>query len=254
MLFIAFLIFKHIHPFRMMLLTLILSCMIAGSFACSDDHCKDISLANELMEVKFLPSGKQLETLCPKVLTFLECEKGFFECSGGSSLEDLASSSDLEKARVSKAMLSGMSFVRDLCDEDSSLHDDYIESVDCFRDFISVASRMCREDVFEPIQRFFEEVYPSVEDRGEAYAEISCLRDAFEVACIMDNLGDSCGSVAQRTAMTALEKLKDAIKSGSCAGVENAADLKSRFLDFLELEDEERSKVQGIFDLFKRRR
>ncbi|CAL1270115.1 unnamed protein product [Larinioides sclopetarius] len=237
----------------MMLLHLILSCMIAGSLACSDDHCKDISLANELLEVKFLPSGKQLGTLCPKVLTFLECEKEFIECSEGRSLEEFASS-DEAKAEAARAMLNGISLIRDLCDEDSSFHNDYIVSVDCFRDFILDAGRMCRENVAEPIEKFFEELYPSEDDRAEALAEIGCLRDAFEVACIMDNLGDSCGSVAQRTAMTALEKLKDAIKSGSCAGVENAADLKSRFLDFLELEDEERSKVQGIFDLFKRRR
>ncbi|GBM26016.1 hypothetical protein AVEN_141975-1 [Araneus ventricosus] len=228
--------------------------MFRGSLACSDDHCKDQALANELMAVKFLPNNEQLGTLCPKVLTFLECEKDFFECPG-RSLDELASSSNKTEARRAKAMLSGMSFVLDLCDEDSSFHHDYIGSVDCFRGFIEAATRTCRQDVVAPIEKFFDELYHSEEDiTEEAYAEIHCLSDALELSCIIDNLGDSCGTVAQRTAMTALERLKDLLKAGCCADVENAADLKSRFLDYLELDDERRSAVQGIFDLFKRRR
>ncbi|GBM04603.1 hypothetical protein AVEN_75566-1, partial [Araneus ventricosus] len=181
----------------MMLLALILSCMIAGSLACSDDHCKDRALADELMAVKFLPNNEQLGTLCPKVLTFLECEKDFFECPG-RSLEELASSSDKREATRGKAMLGGMSLVRDICDEDSAFHHDYIGSVDCFRGFIEAAGRACRQDVVAPVEKFFDELYPSEgEISEEAYAEIRCLSDALELSCIIDNLGDSCGTVAQ---------------------------------------------------------
>ncbi|GBN69511.1 hypothetical protein AVEN_220074-1 [Araneus ventricosus] len=238
----------------MMLLALILSCMIAGSLACSDDHCEDRVLADELMAVKFLPNNEQLGILCPKVLTYLECEKDFFECPG-RSLEELASSSDKTEATRAKAMLGGMSLVRDLCDEDSSFHHDYLGSVDCFRGFIEEALRTCRQDAVAPIEKFFDELYHSEEDISEeAYAEIHCLSDALELSCIIDNLGDSCGTVAQRTAMTALERVKALLKAGCCADVEIAADLKSRFLDFLELEDGRKSAVQGILDLLKRRR
>lgn len=238
----------------MMLLAVFLSCMIAGSFGCSDLHCKDPKLANELMDVKFLPDARQLASLCPKVLSFLECEKEFFECPG-QSLEELATSSDKLEATKGKAMLGGMSLARDLCNEESDFHQDYVGSVDCFRDYIETAGRQCRLESAEPIEEFFSQIYPNEEDiTDEAYAEIRCLSDALEVACIIDNLGDSCGSVAQRTAMNALGRMKALLKAGACQDVENAADLKARMLDFLELEDDSRSNVQSVFDLFKRRR
>lgn len=82
-----------------------------------------------------------------------------------------------------------------------------------------------------------------------------CYRkNAYELVCLVDNLGDACGSAAQRTARHALETFKGVLGAGSCTKLENAADLKTRFLDFLELDTGERDRVQGIFDLFKRRR
>ncbi|CAL1270113.1 unnamed protein product [Larinioides sclopetarius] len=238
----------------MKLAALIFSFMIAGSLACSDDHCKDPNLANELLAVRFLPSGKQLENLCPKVLTFLECEKEYFECQG-QSLEELASSSDKTVASNANAMLGGISLVRDLCDEDSSFHHGYTESVECFRGYIANAGRMCHQDVARPLDDFFDVLYPSEDDITEgAFSEIRCLRETLELACVIDNLSDACGSVAQETAMTVLRKMKPALKQKICEGVENSAELKSRFLDFLEFDDEKRERVQGILDLIKRRK
>ncbi|CAL1270112.1 unnamed protein product [Larinioides sclopetarius] len=238
----------------MILSALFLTIMFAGSFACSDDHCKDPSLPGELIAVNFLPNEKQLGRLCPKVLSFLECERDFLECPG-RTLEELATSSDRREASGAKGMLGSLSLVRDLCDEDSSFNHDYLASVDCFRDVFEEVTRTCRDDVLAPVENFFDEIYPmSDELHAETLAEMSCLRDAFELACIVDNLGDSCGTVAQRTAVNALERMKALLKAEICADVKDVADLKSRFLDTLELDEKRRSNFQEIFDLVKRRR
>ncbi|XP_055949932.1 uncharacterized protein LOC129984156 [Argiope bruennichi] len=238
----------------MVLLALLFSCMIAGSLACTDDHCKDPDLANELLKVQFLPNREELITLCPKVISFLECEKGFFECPG-KTLEEMAVSSVKEDVTTAKAMLGAMSLVRDVCDEDTSFHNDYLGSVECFRGFFPVAGKMCRQDIAKPIEEFFDQIYSNeVEVNEEAYAEIRCLSDALELACIIDNLGDSCGDVATKTAVTVLERMKAFLKEGSCNDVENAADLKAKFLDFLDFEEPKRSSVKEIFDFLKKRR
>ncbi|KAF8773500.1 hypothetical protein HNY73_016159 [Argiope bruennichi] len=155
----------------MVLLALLFSCMIAGSLACTDDHCKDPDLANELLKVQFLPNREELIYCIQKSYLFLGMRKRreILKCPGNSRNK-----------------------------EDGS--------------------------------------------------------DALELACIIDNLGDSCGDVATKTAVTVLERMKAFLKEGSCNDVENAADLKAKFLDFLDFEEPKRSSVKEIFDFLKKRR
>ncbi|GBM04611.1 hypothetical protein AVEN_75572-1 [Araneus ventricosus] len=240
----------------MMLFIFVLSCMIAGSLACSDARCKDPVLANELLQVSFLPNKEELRTLCPKVMTFLECERDFMECPG-QSLDELATSTDKLEAAKAKGMLAGIGLVRDMCDEDSSFHTDYVASVSCYREHLIGAAGKCRDDIAKPIEEFFYQ-YHADDDEDDVYEvifkELRCLRDAYEVACVIGSLGEACGDVAQRTARNVAERLKDVLGINSCKTLQNAADLKSRFLDFLELDEQRRSDIEGIFDLFKRRR
>ncbi|GBM04610.1 hypothetical protein AVEN_75571-1 [Araneus ventricosus] len=235
----------------MMFFILVLPCMIAGSLACSDAHCKDPALGDELVQVGFLPNKEQLRTLCPKVISFLECERAFLECPG-QSLDELAVSSDKIKRTEARRVLVGIDLIRNMCDEDSSFHNDY---VNCYRRYSNRAARNCTQDIAKPVQEFFDQLYADEDDiSGEIVNEIRCLKDAFQLACVIDNIGDVCGDAAERAARNALEGLKSLLGSGSCDNLKNTADLKSRFLDFLELDEQKKRNVQGIFDLFKRRR
>ncbi|CAL1270110.1 unnamed protein product [Larinioides sclopetarius] len=240
-----------------MIFTLLLSCMIAGSLACSDVHCQDPVLANELLQVSFLPNKEELRTLCPKVKIFLECRRNFIECPG-KSLEEMTTSSDKLESAMAKGMLGGIELVRELCDEDSSFHADYVASVSCYREYLNGAASYCRDNyIVKPVEVFYYDHYNEIDEddlNGGKYKKLRCLKDAFELACVIDNVGEICGDVAQRAARNALERAKGLLGAGGCDNVKNAADLKSRFLDFLELDEQKRSNVQGIFDLFKRRR
>ncbi|CAL1270109.1 unnamed protein product [Larinioides sclopetarius] len=240
-----------------MIFTLLLSCMIAGSLACSDVHCQDPVLANELLQVSFLPNKEELRTLCPKVKIFLECRRNFIECPG-KSLEEMTTSSDKLESAMAKGMLGGIELVRELCDEDSSFHADYVASVSCYREYLNGAASYCRDNyIVKPVEVFYYDHYNEIDEddlNGGKYKKLRCLKEAFEVACVIDDLGNECGDVAQRTARGALERLEPILGITSCKNLINAAHLKSSFLDYLQLNGKSRDTYQGIFDLFKRKR
>ncbi|XP_055949952.1 uncharacterized protein LOC129984173 [Argiope bruennichi] len=235
----------------MVLFIFILSCMVTGSLACTDEHCQDFTVTTQLYETKFMPNRSQLEIICPNLIKMFECEKTYLECPG-QSIEEVAVSSDTVKSKLAKAILGGLSLIRELCDNDSDLQKDYLESVECARSHITDIGRLCLPETSKPTEDYFNQFYSNEDDFFKKISHISCVKDAFHTACMVYKLRDTCGTVAEKTALYGLERMKDALKANRCANVENAENLKTKFLEFLNYDEQKKNSIKRVLDFFLR--
>ncbi|KAF8773499.1 hypothetical protein HNY73_016158 [Argiope bruennichi] len=147
--------------------------------------------------------------------------------------------------------------IRDVCDKGSSFHSDYVANVNCYREYFKGPVENCGENITKLVEEFFDQLYADeniYNTSSEIYSQLSCLIDVYEVVCIIDNLGEACGNIAQRQAQEVLKRMKGLYEESPCKNILDSTNLKTMFLDFLKLDEQRRSNLQGIFDLIKRRR
>ncbi|GIY82615.1 uncharacterized protein CDAR_451931 [Caerostris darwini] len=233
--------------------------MIGGTFAifgenCNTDKCESLNTMKELQPLRYMPNKEQLERLCPGTLQYIDCHIEVLESCTGQRILQLSSSSNKSVSGMSKIILNTRHLIREICDEDTTLHKDYIENIECFRGYISFGPFQCRDEAEETARQFVENM-DSINPDEDKRAERNCLTNAFEIGCIMTGLGRDCGDRARDLMMQILLTFKDSLlETGGCSGVRGATGLKVKFLESLNLSDEEKSKFQMAFELVKRRR
>ncbi|XP_055950665.1 uncharacterized protein LOC129984742 isoform X2 [Argiope bruennichi] len=75
------------------------------------------------------PNLEQLRRLCPQTLNFLNCKSKAIE-----TCEELAVVPKTNLSVLTKYSMSMENIARDLCNESSSFHQDYVSTINCYKD------------------------------------------------------------------------------------------------------------------------
>ncbi|GFS47839.1 uncharacterized protein TNCV_3598401 [Trichonephila clavipes] len=142
---------------------------------CNRDKCFDLALLDDLKQVKFLPDEDDLKRLCPGILKFIDCEFDNIKDCNGVGIEELAMSPNKSVATLSSILLNVGSLAAEICDEDNLMHQEYIASVNCFREYFPNNQRNeCMKESRELALGFYESLNVP-EDDEEIVELVSCL-------------------------------------------------------------------------------
>ncbi|GIY58012.1 uncharacterized protein CEXT_478421 [Caerostris extrusa] len=222
---------------------------------CDRTKCFDESPMKELYQVLFMPSKDQLLRLCPKILEYVACEFDTIKICVGQSLEDLATSSNRSVASFSSGLLGVRGLLRDVCDEESTLHKDYVAEIDCYRRYVAFGSMLCVDEARSVTNDFMDTVENLIDhDTGNVNDELQCLRAAYDLACRANELKDFCGVRAQKAFVNIFRRMKGVLGEIFCPNDGDFTHLRQKFLDTMNLQANERNRIEEIFDLFENRR
>ncbi|GIX92324.1 uncharacterized protein CDAR_621831 [Caerostris darwini] len=200
---------------------------------CDRTKCIDESPMTELYQVLFMPSKDQLLRLCPKILQYVTCEFDTIRICVGQSLEDLSTSSNRK----------------------SPLHKDYVAEIDCYRRYVAFGSMMCVDEARSVTNDFMDTVENLIEDgTGNVNDELQCLKSAYDLACRANELKDFCGVRAQKAFVNIFRRMKGVLGEIFCPNGGDFTHLRQKFFDTMNLQDNERNRIEEIFDLFENRR
>ncbi|GFQ84925.1 uncharacterized protein TNCT_227451 [Trichonephila clavata] len=218
---------------------------------CSGDQCEEFSPMRQLNEIRKFPNKEQLAVLCPIAFKYIECTFDTIKECTGIDIEELMLNESLSEWNM--FLVSMESLLVDLCDEDSSFHKDYIASADCvWRVIDEEPNPECELQGIKRGREFLNATGISPEDMDENQrAEINCLEMPAIAACITSYLQRHCGEAARRAVLHVVREFKPLIQQ-ECSS-DNVLKLKRDFLDYLNLEDEEKHAYHSVFEILKRR-
>ncbi|GBM04614.1 hypothetical protein AVEN_75575-1 [Araneus ventricosus] len=169
------------------------------------------------------PCSEQLRRLCPKTLQFLNCKSRALE-----DCEELAAAPNTNLSVFTKYSMKMENIVRDVCNENSSFHKDYVSKINCYKRMYFKLTDYCW-NMFNETERDFIE-YLDLTDK-EISDEIKCLMIGYQDACLAEKFLLFCGIDAQRIFVTTQRIFQD-IFSLDCSQVDE--ELKLKFFSFCE--------------------
>ncbi|GFQ84924.1 uncharacterized protein TNCT_227441 [Trichonephila clavata] len=218
---------------------------------CGAFQCEEFSPMRQLQEIRKFPNSEQVKELCPIALKYIECIINTTKECTGMSIEELMLNESLSEA--DRFVVSVGRLLVDLCDEDSSFHKDYMASADCvWRVIDEEPNPECKLQGIKRGTEFLNAMGISPEEMDENQrAEINCLEMPATVACITSYLQRHCGEAARRAVLHVVREFKPVIQQ-ECSS-DNVLKLKRDFLDYLNLDDEEKHVYHSVFEILKRR-
>ncbi|GBM04613.1 hypothetical protein AVEN_75574-1 [Araneus ventricosus] len=208
--------------------------------------CEDVNPLDEWENEGYAPSLYMLKTLCPKTLEFLDCRTEEMQDCLGQSFGDMAISTNFSIASFSRVILATNTLIRQVCNENSSFHKDYVRNIDCYKAFSYVIRQFCSQDVSRIENLFLGtlKVYPE-EDMN---CKVKLFSGPYELACMSDMIGRACGPTAKRLHATATLMFKD-IFLVDCPHINQ--NWKEEYLDFLV--GNKRREFEEIYNAFFKR-
>ncbi|GIX92331.1 uncharacterized protein CDAR_621861 [Caerostris darwini] len=233
--------------------------MIGGSLAflrenCDSSKCESLSTVREIESLRFMPNEEQLNRLCPRTIQYMNCLIETMETCAGQTLEQLSTTGNATVAPIAKLIIDVRTLFNELCDESSTLHKEYVANIECIRGYIPFGPRQCRQQVGVIAADLLQNIDIG-EDNDVKLAERTCLVDTFEIGCVVIGLGRECGDGARELLASVLLRIKDSVIAQiDCKNVPDTLGVKDKFLDALDLNDDERSKFEIAFELTRNRR
>ncbi|GFQ78024.1 uncharacterized protein TNCT_692091 [Trichonephila clavata] len=222
---------------------------------CNRDKCTDLAPLDELKKVKFLPDEDDLKRICPDGLKFIDCEFDNIKDCNGVGIEELAMSPNKTVAMLSSLLLNVGSLAAEICDEETLMHQEYIASVDCFREYFpNNENNECLKESRELALGFYESLNVP-EDDEEIVELVSCLETPLEIACDAHNLQKVCGQSARTTLVKIVGRIKPFVSRSCPSASEELENLKNSFFEYAKLAEEQHEIYRSVLDeLVKRRR
>ncbi|XP_035224121.1 uncharacterized protein LOC118196767 [Stegodyphus dumicola] len=230
--------------------------LLAVNKACEENiirGCLD-ELAADMESLRGLPNEDELRRICPGMLETFECiRKRALACRRGTPEEAARRQDDLEDARSAQLFLNIESLVKDLCDEDTSLHKSYIRTHHCTSEYFSEPKMQCRREAEAAYAAYRDltENLPEGNDIEET-GKGECLVQAYAFACIAHDLQTACGEEARAVLGEIIQRSKIS-KLTTCSDV-NIEELKANFLESLNLEEERRDIFSSAFFMIKKKK
>ncbi|GFY53371.1 uncharacterized protein TNIN_112601 [Trichonephila inaurata madagascariensis] len=220
---------------------------------CNPGKCLNLSPFEELREVRFLPNKEELQRICPGVSKFIDCEFDNVKDCNGIGIEELAMSSNATIAAFTSMFLNIASLSADLCDENTLIHQEYIEHLDCLREFFT---KTCGMECFKESRKLARGFYDSLsvsEDDVDSEQFTSCVTVPLEIACAAHRLQKRCGQLTRSTFVNIIRRMQHLVHPDCKA--EDFGALKSAFFEYAKLDDEQQEAYRSVLDvLLKRRR
>ncbi|KAF8773489.1 hypothetical protein HNY73_016148 [Argiope bruennichi] len=225
---------------------------IGGSFAfrCDETRKCDDSAIQELSALGFFPYKEELSRLCPGVLGFFDCYFTEVQKCTTLSISELAATGN----EFASKLLTARNFIVDICNEDSTLHNDYVSSINCILDVTNAQSPLCKDGREKLVKDFYESRNPlqnAGKDEETILDEKICLEIVYTFACLAQDIYKNCGKTARTLYLTVLEHSNVAAPF-ECS-IENELDLKREFVDYLKLEDDVKKAYWSVFQAVGRR-
>ncbi|GFY53367.1 uncharacterized protein TNIN_112561 [Trichonephila inaurata madagascariensis] len=225
-------------------------------------------LGDQFGQLFWVPSTEEhLETLCPLVLESMRCIADEIETCIKMDIFQLAASENKTLSAIGNLFMNTGKFIMDLCDKESDLRRNYLASASCFKDLVvdPEPTMKCHREgnaVYELYAKSLNllaeqsnevtdnEVSEEVEEREGS--EHWCMVTAYTLACFSAELQDRCGGLARTTFVDFLKRFQS-LKWNECSDID-LINLRSKFLDFLELEEERRGIYSEVFNTKRRRK
>ncbi|GIY33413.1 hypothetical protein CEXT_351251 [Caerostris extrusa] len=109
-----------------------------------------------------------------KTLQFFDCTNRYIETCE-KDIRELALLDELLTERMTLSYVTLEKLAREICDENSTLHEGYVDSIDCFRDFLTTVNSVCSEES-QPVEAKILEILRFVKDEDELYPSAECLQ------------------------------------------------------------------------------
>ncbi|GBM04627.1 hypothetical protein AVEN_75584-1 [Araneus ventricosus] len=222
---------------------------------CDADKCRDLELKRELERIHWMPTTEeQLVRLCPPIMKLLQCSvESLQECTGKDIVE-LSTSDNKTVAAIAHGIFSIGNIVIDICTPGTEMRENYLSSISCFKDLVMdpEPTMKCHQQgyaVYATYEQSKALLGNPVEDKE---SESWCMVTAYTLACFAAELHDTCGETARKTLVETLKRFQS-LKMNECTEA-NIRNLKTEFLDFLELEEQRRSIFSSVFESKKRRK
>ncbi|GIX84991.1 uncharacterized protein CEXT_100431 [Caerostris extrusa] len=145
-------------------------------------------------------------------------------------------------------------FVGDVCNKESEFRQKYLSSISCFKEvYLNSNSKFkCSRQGSAAFQIYQNSVGLLVNETEEVQRNRAwCISKAYGLACFSADLGESCGEATRTTFVDTLKRFKY-MRMSDCTE-ETMQELKTNFLDYLQLEDEKRHIFYTMFDQRRRK-
>ncbi|GBM04631.1 hypothetical protein AVEN_75586-1 [Araneus ventricosus] len=224
---------------------------------CDTTKCQDFELRRELERIGWVPTTEeQLERFCPPTMTALRCAVETLQECVGRDLVELSTSDNKTAAAFAHGIVATRSLITDICTPGTEMRENYLSSISCFKELISdpEATIKCQQQGYA-VYTAYEQSRAllgneiAVEDKE---SETECMANAYALGCFAAELHDTCGEVARKTFVDTLKRFQF-LKRNECSE-EHIRNLKTEFLDFLQLEEQRRSIFSSVFESKKRRK
>ncbi|KAF8773487.1 hypothetical protein HNY73_016146 [Argiope bruennichi] len=219
--------------------------------------CQDLELKKELESIDWVPTTEEhLNNLCPRVMKTLQClAESIQECTGKDIIE-LSTSDNKTASAIGHLLVAGGNFVIDACTPGTEFRDNYLSSISCFKDLVMdpEPTMKCHREgyavyaTYEQSRELLGNEIPDEDKESESW----CMVTAYTLACFTSELHDTCGEVARKTFVETMKRFQS-LRWNECTEA-NIRNLKTEFLDFLELEEQKRDIFFSVFESKKRRK
>ncbi|CAL1270096.1 unnamed protein product, partial [Larinioides sclopetarius] len=224
---------------------------------CDTTKCQDFELRTELQRIGWVPTTEeQLNRFCPPIMMGLRCAVETIQECIGKDLVELSTSDNKTAAAFGHGVVATRNLITDICTPGTKMRENYLSSISCSKDLLFDPEPMIKcgrqayafYDKYEESRALLGNQIP-VEDRE---SEADCMLSVYKFACFAAELHDTCGEDAYKTLIDIFKRFQ-LLKWSECTEA-NIRDLKTDFLDLLELEEQRRSLFSTVFESQKRRK
>ncbi|XP_035217846.1 uncharacterized protein LOC118191147 [Stegodyphus dumicola] len=225
------------------------------STACDDilSECSE-ALESEVELLTGLPNEQELRRICPVFLDVFDCvrEKSL-KCEGKTAEQAVVSSDDPGDAIAAQLFINMEALAKEICNEESDLRKSYIRTQPCTREYFSKPPKIqCKREA-EAAYAAYRDMNEILLAEGEEELDedAMCLMEAYAFACIAHDLQLTCNEEARNVLTGIFQRLK--LSRVSCS-VSSLNELKTNFLESLDLEPERRDVFSLAFNSLKKRK
>ncbi|KFM62146.1 hypothetical protein X975_00290, partial [Stegodyphus mimosarum] len=141
---------------------------------------------------------------------------------------------------------------KEMCNEESNLHKSYVRTQPCTREYFSAPKMQCKREAEAAYAAYrdLNEILPA-ESEEALDDNAMCLLEAYAFACVAHDLQVTCSEEARNVLTGIFQRLK--LAKIICS-VSSLDELKTNFLESLELEPERKDVFALAFNSLKKRR
>ncbi|KAF8773486.1 hypothetical protein HNY73_016145 [Argiope bruennichi] len=223
---------------------------------CNTSKCHDLELRREMENIGYVPTTEeQLNKLCPPALKAVQCATETIQGCVGRPLTELSTSDNKTVAGFAHGVVSTGNLIIDICTPGTDFRDSYLANVVCFKELVTdpEATIKCHQqgmNVYNSYKQSRDALSNEITDEDEERE--SCMVTAYRLACFASKLHDKCGENARKTFVDTLKKFQY-LKWSDCTEA-HIHNLKTEFLESLQLEEQRKNIFSSVFESKKRRK